>query len=187
MDAKVKPSKREAILQAMLEIVTERGLHEASMSLVIERSGASAGVIYHHFASKEAILEAVFERVRRLKVKRILAFYTPEMDSREAFLQFGIHAYRFYRDYPREVRFLQQVTIAGLSCCAEAVPYSESAADFERCFRPQSEGGILKNWPQSVLEEVTVGLLERLAALPDEVSEDMLREIGSALWAALCA
>ncbi len=56
---KAKPSKREAIPLAMLEIVTERSLHEASMSLVMERSGASAGVIYHHFASKEAILEAV--------------------------------------------------------------------------------------------------------------------------------
>ena len=187
VELKAKSSKRAAILHAMLEIVAERGLHEASMSLVMERSGASAGVIYHHFASKEAILKAVFDQVRRLKVERMLAFYTPGMEPREAFLQFGIHAYRFYRDHPREVRFLRQVTVAGLSCCTEEGAYSEVAADFERCFQRQSEGGVLKNWPKPVLEEVTVGLVERLAALPEDVSEAMLREVGSHIWEAVKA
>ncbi len=44
MVAKPKPNKREAILNAMLDVVAERGFHEAPMSLVSERSGASAGV-----------------------------------------------------------------------------------------------------------------------------------------------
>ena len=187
MAQNVKPSKREAILQAMLDVVTERGLHDAPMSLVAERSGASAGVIYHHFASKDAIIEALFERVRRHKVESVLAFYKPGMEPREAFLQFGLNIFRFYRDYPREVRFLKQVEIAALPCCAEEEPYGEVAADFERCFRRQSEGGLLRNWPKPVLEEVTVGLVERLAALPDDVSEDMLREVGLHIWEAVRA
>ena len=56
MAAKTKPSKRDAILDAMLDIVVERGFHDAPMSLVAQRSGASAGVIYHYFASKEDII-----------------------------------------------------------------------------------------------------------------------------------
>jgi AcrR family transcriptional regulator len=62
MVAKPKPNKREAILSAMLDVVAERGFHEAPMSLISERSGASAGVIYHHFESKEAIIQALAER-----------------------------------------------------------------------------------------------------------------------------
>lgn len=182
-----RPSKREAILQAMLDVVTERGLHDAPMSLVMERSGASAGVIYHHFASKDAILEALFHRIRGSKMESVLAFYSPEMEPREAFLRFGVNIYRFYRDHPREVRFLQQVEVAGLPCCAAGEPYSEVAAGFERCFRRQSEGGVLRDWPQAVLEEVTVGLVEHLAALPDDVSEEMLREVGLHIWEAVRA
>jgi len=64
MVAKAKPNKREAILNAMLDVVAERGFHEAPMSLVSERSGASAGVIYHHFESKEAIIQAYYVTVQ---------------------------------------------------------------------------------------------------------------------------
>lgn len=186
MSLQAKPSKREAILQAMLEVVTEHGLHEASMSLVMERSGASAGVIYYHFASKDAIIEAVFRRVRRHKIESVLASYSPGMDPREAFLQFGMNVYRFYREHPREARFLKLVDTARLPCCATDEPYSEHAAGFERCLRRRSEGGVLKDWPKSVLE-VTVGLVERLAALPDSVPEAMLREVGLHIWEAIRA
>jgi len=62
MVPKPKPSKRDAILDAMLDIVVERGFHDAPMSLVAERSGASTGVIYHHFASKEKIIQVLSVR-----------------------------------------------------------------------------------------------------------------------------
>src|ERR1019366_10204574 len=57
--SKVKPTKREAILDATLDVVVERGFHEAPMSLISERSGASRGVIYAHFESKEEIVQAL--------------------------------------------------------------------------------------------------------------------------------
>jgi AcrR family transcriptional regulator len=63
--SKAKPNKRDAILNAMLDVVVERGFHEAPMSLIEKRSGASAGVIYHHFASKEEIIQALYERELR--------------------------------------------------------------------------------------------------------------------------
>jgi hypothetical protein len=37
-----KPSKRDAILDAMLDIVVESGFHDAPMSLTAQSSGASA-------------------------------------------------------------------------------------------------------------------------------------------------
>lgn len=82
-----KPSKRDAILDAMLGIVTERELHEAPMSLLSERSGASAGVIHHHFASKEELLGALYERVRSLKRTLLFEGYAPGMEAREAFVR----------------------------------------------------------------------------------------------------
>lgn len=182
-----KPSKREAILQAMLEIVTERGLHDAPMSLVIERSNASAGVVYHHFESKDAILAALFNRITREKSESILTFDASSMKPREAFLQLGLNLYRYYRDHPRETLFLRQVKVANLACCSVNEPPSEFAATLNRSFRPRSEGGVFKDWPRPVLEEITTGLIERLAALPEEVSEQMLREVAIHVWEAVRA
>jgi AcrR family transcriptional regulator len=95
MAANPRPSKREAILNAMLDVVAERGFHEAPMSLIAERSGASAGVIYHYFESKEAIIQALYERVRELKRAGLLQGYSPEMDAKEAFILVWSNWYDF--------------------------------------------------------------------------------------------
>lgn len=60
-----KSDKRETILEAMLDLIVERGFHDAPMSLLAKRSGASAGVIYHYFPSKDDLIHAVYLRVRR--------------------------------------------------------------------------------------------------------------------------
>ena len=57
------------------------------MSLIAERSNTSAGLIYHHFASKEEIIQALYERIYILKMESILDGFTPEMDARQAFVQ----------------------------------------------------------------------------------------------------
>src|ERR1700727_2362371 len=82
-----KPTKRDAILNAMLDIVVERGFHDAPMSLVAERSGASAGVIYHYFPSKEAIIQALYERIRALKRASLLEGFSLDQDPRDTFIQ----------------------------------------------------------------------------------------------------
>jgi len=43
-----KKDKEEAILEAMLDLVGEHGFHNAPMSLLAKRSGASVDVIYHY-------------------------------------------------------------------------------------------------------------------------------------------
>ncbi len=106
---KVKPSKRDAILEAMLDVVVERGFHEAPMSLISERSGASAGVIYHHFASKEEIIQALYERVRALKRTSLLEGYSPAMDAKEAFILASVNAYNFYRKTPSRTTISRSV------------------------------------------------------------------------------
>jgi AcrR family transcriptional regulator len=56
--------RREAILQAMLELVAERGFHDAPMSLVAKRASTSAGIIYHYFPSKDELIRALYLHVK---------------------------------------------------------------------------------------------------------------------------
>jgi AcrR family transcriptional regulator len=181
-----KRGKREAILDAMFDVVVERGFHEAPMSLIVERAGASAGVIYHHFESKEAIILAVYDRVRALKRASMLAGYRPEMDAKEAFLMVSANAYRFYREHAREMRFMEQYENAGFAC----MPEPESALDaaeveFQRRFASRSRGGILADLPQEVLHEMTIGTVMRLAKLPRELSPEELRGVAERMWVAV--
>jgi AcrR family transcriptional regulator len=180
---KAKSSKREAILNAMLDVVVEHGFHEAPMSLVARRSGASAGVIYHHFASKEEIIQALYERVRALKRASLLEGYSPEMDAKEAFIQVAMNAYRFYRKHLREMRFLEQYETAGFVCAPDKEPRRDKAmTEFERLFSSRSKGGVLNDWPPEVIYELTVGLVARLAKHPRKLPAHVLREVAEKVW-----
>ena len=53
-------SKREQILTTTLDLVSELGFHETSISLLIKKSGVAAGTIYHHFKNKEDLLVSGF-------------------------------------------------------------------------------------------------------------------------------
>jgi AcrR family transcriptional regulator len=178
-----KPGKRDAILNAMLDVVVERGFHDAPMSLIARRSGASAGVIYHYFASKEAIIEALYERIRSVKRASILAGYSAEMPDKEAFLHVAQNIYRFYRQQSKELRFLEQYEHAGFPCQpGSAAPVDDELAAFERRFAHRGESGILRNWPPAVLEELTVGIAIRLARQPGEIPPEVFREITESIW-----
>ncbi len=188
MAAKPKPNKREAILNAMLEVVAERGFHEAPMSLISARAGASAGVIYHYFESKEAIILALYERVRELKRASLLAGYSPDMDAREAFILVWTNWYNFYRQHPREMRFLHQYETAGFVCQPEKNPHPDTkTTEFQRRFRSQSHGGVLNNLPPEVIHELTFGVVERLARQPRKLAPATLRTVAEKVWEAVKA
>jgi AcrR family transcriptional regulator len=48
--------RREAILEAALEVVAERGLSNLRMSDISDRAGMSAGHVLYYFKTKEAVL-----------------------------------------------------------------------------------------------------------------------------------
>jgi AcrR family transcriptional regulator len=58
-------NKQEAILAATLRLVSERGFHDAPMSLIAKEAGVSAGIIYHYFDNKEDLIHALFTQAKR--------------------------------------------------------------------------------------------------------------------------
>ena len=179
---KTRPGKRDSILNAMLDVVVERGFHEAPMSLIAERAGASTGVIYHHFSSKDEIIRALYTRLEDLKTCSLLAGYTPEMETRQAFVHVWLNVYDFYRQHLREMRFLEQYESAGFTSKKEAPIPGSVEAEFARRFSPRSEGGVLQDWPREVLMELTFGTVGRLASQPQRLDPEIVREIGERVW-----
>ena len=59
-------SPHETILEAARDLIAEGGIEAMSMRAVAERVGVSATAIYHHYANKQALVDAVvrlaFER-----------------------------------------------------------------------------------------------------------------------------
>ena len=182
MGTRARPNKREVILDAMLDIIVERGLHDAPMSLLSERANASPGIIYHHFSSKQEIIDALYVRVQTMKAANFLQGYRPGMESRQAFLQIWLNGYEFYRSRAQEMRFLEQYQSSGFTPPAGERVVSGDEQDFQTRFRCKAEGGVLRDWPLEVLHDLTVEVVARLAKLPHTLEESVLLEIGEQMW-----
>lgn len=53
------PSPLPSILEAALDCFVEQGYHGTSIRVIAERAGLSVPGLYHHFASKQALLVAI--------------------------------------------------------------------------------------------------------------------------------
>jgi AcrR family transcriptional regulator len=56
--------RRDQIAEATLALVAEQGLREISVAAVARRVGIAPSALYRHYPGKDAILDAVLERIR---------------------------------------------------------------------------------------------------------------------------
>ena len=58
-----RAATRAALVAAARELFTERGFAGAGREDIVERAGVTRGAMYHHFGSKEALFQAVYEQI----------------------------------------------------------------------------------------------------------------------------
>ena len=182
-----KTDKRETILKAMLDLIVERGFHDAPMSVLARKSGAGPGVIYHYFPSKDDLIRAVYERVKLAKHEFFFSGYDQKLPPREALLRIWLNAYRFYRTHRKETRFLDQYLNSPYCkmSAADEEPIDAASAQILKWLRPKKKGGILKDLPPEAIESLTLGLAVSLAKSPKNFSEATLRKIAETVWQAV--
>ncbi len=64
-DPKRRDARQSQILKAVEALIVADGLESLTIQGVIRQSGLSAGVVYHHFKNKDAILEALVAQQNR--------------------------------------------------------------------------------------------------------------------------
>jgi len=62
--------RKSEILDVAEQLFAEKGFDNASTNDIINRIGIARGTLYHHFRSKEEILDAIVERMTREKITR---------------------------------------------------------------------------------------------------------------------
>src|SRR6266545_428014 len=64
---------RDALIEAALELFTERGYAGVGTEEIVARAKVTRGALYHHFTDKRDLFRAVFERVEGDLMERIAA------------------------------------------------------------------------------------------------------------------
>jgi AcrR family transcriptional regulator len=69
--AQYSASTKRALVDVAQDLFTEHGYAGTSLDAIVAGARVTKGALYHHFAGKQALFEAVFERVEREASKAI--------------------------------------------------------------------------------------------------------------------
>ena len=98
--------RRRQILDAALQVFTERGYQRASIEEIRERSGASIGSIYHHFGGKEQLAAALYVEGLRDYQERFLRVLRGGGDAEALVRAIVANHLRWVADNPRLAAYL---------------------------------------------------------------------------------
>jgi AcrR family transcriptional regulator len=99
--------KRDAILAAALALFVERGYHGTAVPAIADRAGVAAGTIYHHFESKERLVNAVFELWKQRIAREVHEHFPAAAPPREQFRAMWNQMARFALAHPEAYTFLE--------------------------------------------------------------------------------
>jgi AcrR family transcriptional regulator len=99
--------KRDAILDAALDLFSERGFYGTAVPLLAEKSKVATGSIYRYFENKEAIVNALYRREKQLLGKTLLEAFPFDAAPRDQFHFFWTAAMKYARRHPKGLAFLE--------------------------------------------------------------------------------
>ncbi|MBV5316518.1 MAG: TetR/AcrR family transcriptional regulator [Desulfobulbaceae bacterium] len=100
--------KRQEILNAALELITEHGFHGAPIAAIAQRAGVGAGTIYRYFATKDILIIELFQELHDKICEYLMEGYEEEQPFRTRFLHLSTALLRYFITNPQEFRYLEQ-------------------------------------------------------------------------------
>jgi AcrR family transcriptional regulator len=102
-----EPEKREAILEAALELFADQGFHGTSVPEVAERAKVGTGTIYRYFESKEALVNALYQKWKSQLSHHLMNEFPLEKPPRQQFHVLWTRLAQFAQEQQKAFMFLE--------------------------------------------------------------------------------
>lgn len=79
----IMKTTKEEIIRISLKLFAERGFDAVSTSMIAEQLGITKGALYRHFENKQAIFDAIWNRMLKLDAERANEDSVPEKQYAE--------------------------------------------------------------------------------------------------------
>ncbi len=103
-------SRKEKTLKKALELIVKQGIQETPMSQIAKESGVAMGTIYHHFKSKNEIVNAIYIYLKQKMGEALLEMSEQSDNYKKMFFLYWSNLFEFYRQNEEAFKFLQTFT-----------------------------------------------------------------------------
>lgn len=187
-----KDDKREAILQATLELVAEHGFHGAPCSMIAERAEVAAGTIYRYFENKEVLINELYLGLEANINAALQEGYAQESPIRERFLHLVTGLLKFFISSPLEFRYIEQFHNSpfGVAFRRDRILGNTNGCDMYRTlFNQGVEQQVIKDLPLVLLFDLAFGPTVSVARNHIlgfiTLDDNLIEQVASACWDAL--
>ncbi len=187
-----KEDKREAILQATLELVAEHGFHDSPCSLIADRAGVAAGTIYRYFESKDLLINELYMDLEERITAVLLDGYVEENSIEDRFFHLAGGLLRFFISSPLEFKYIEQFHNSpfGVAFRRDRILGNNNGCDIYRTLFEQGvEQGSLKDLPLVLQFDLAFGPIVSVARNHIlgfiTLDDNLINRVVSACWDAL--
>jgi AcrR family transcriptional regulator len=99
--------KREAIMNAALDLFVERGFHGVAVPEIADKAGVGAGTIYRYFESKEALVNVLYRQEKQRFAERTILDFPKTTIARELFRTMWMRMAEFAVANPKPFVFME--------------------------------------------------------------------------------
>jgi AcrR family transcriptional regulator len=184
--------KRSDVLQAALDLIAERGFHDAPMAEIAEKAGVAAGTIYRYFESKDVLITELFRELEEKINAALRLDYVVEKPLRERFLYLLRGLLRHFISHPLHFRYMEQYFNSphGISIHRDRLLGKSGKHDIvTEIFVEGISRRILKDLPVPVLFSLAFGPM--ISLMRDHISgfilldEALIQKTSEACWDAI--
>lgn len=179
-------SKREQILRSTLNLISELGFQATTISLIIKKSNAAAGTIYHYFKSKEDLIDTLYTELKKEMGNAIIKDISQNLNYKDKFILIWKNLFTYYIENPTKFEFLEDYANSPL--VRKEIKeinrrHYQLAIDF---FDSGIQLGILRNLPLNLLINQVFGNISTLSrmVIMEEInlSDHLLEKIIQSSW-----
>ena len=181
--------KRQEILNAAMELITEHGFHGAPIAAIAHRAKVGAGTIYRYFANKDVLITELFQELHNKICTQLLDGYETEKPYRERFLHLSTALLRYFTNNPKEFRYLEQYHHSpyGIEFRRSQILGSKGErAAYRLLFEEGVAQQVIKDLPLVILFSLTFGPLVSVARDHNlglvELDDSLLVQTIEACW-----
>ena len=158
-------TKKQKILEVTLQLIAQNGLSGSPMSLIAKEADVATGTIYHHFKSKEEIINAIYLNKKK-DFKLILDQYEHcDLSAEEKFIGIWKDFYTYFIDNPLIFVFTQQISFSPIitdEVKAEGETYYAYIFEY---FQTEIKKGTFINMDVMVMTQLIFGNIMSLVEL----------------------
>lgn len=101
-------NKKESIVLAALQLLSERGVHNTPMSAVAKVAGSGMGTIYNYFPTKEVLINEIYVYIKQQEAAVFLPF-VKESAIKPQFENYFHSIITFFTEHALYFQFMEQL------------------------------------------------------------------------------